>query len=75
MLHDENIAEHGGAEGLREEGLLATQAYATLAMLAVASGALDEPAFTAWLHTHAGTAKRRSEHDQVASPTPPRPVE
>ena len=111
LLHDESIAEHGGAAGIRNEGLLesalarplnlaaygepdfadlaasygvglaknhafvdgnkraaflsvglflalngyrlkATQAEATLAMIDVASGALDEPAFAAWLRQH-----------------------
>ena len=111
LLHDESIAEHGGAGGLRDEGLLesalarplnlvaygdpdaaalaaayatglarnhpfvdgnkraaflaagmflalngwrlvATQADATLTMLAVASGTLDEAAFAAWLRSH-----------------------
>jgi len=108
LLHDESLAEHGGAPGLRDEGLFesalarplnlaaygapdvaalaaaygvglaknhpfvdgnkrvaflavglflalngrrlqASQAEATAAMLAVASGELDEPAFAAWL--------------------------
>lgn len=111
LLHDESIAEHGGAPGIRDEGLLesalarplnlvaygtpdvaalaaaygvglaknhpfvdgnkraaflavglflamngrrlvATQADATLTMLAVAAGTLDEPAFAAWLREH-----------------------
>ena len=111
LLHDESIAEHGGAPGLRDEGLfesalarplniaadgepdfaelaaaygvglaknrpfvdgnkrvafltvglflslngrrlVATQAEATLTMLAVASGTLDEAAFAAWLREH-----------------------
>jgi death-on-curing protein len=111
LLHDESLAEHGGAPGLRDEGLLesalarplnlaaygrpdiadlaaahgvglaknhpfvdgnkrvaflavgmflalngrrlvATQADATLVMLDVASGTLDEPAFAAWLREH-----------------------
>jgi death-on-curing protein len=111
LLHDESIAEHGGAAGIRDEGLLdsalarplnlmaygdpdwaelaasygvglaknhpfvdgnkraaflavglflalnghrlvATQADATLTMLAVAAGSLDEPGFAAWLRTH-----------------------
>lgn len=111
LLHDESIAEHGGAPGLRDEGLFesalarplnlaaygepdlaelaaaygvglaknhpfvdgnkrvaflavglflglngrrltATQADATLAMLAVAAGSLDEAAFAAWLRVH-----------------------
>jgi death on curing protein len=115
LLHDESVAEHGGAPGLRDEGLLesalarplhlavygepdvfelaaaygvglaknhafvdgnkrvaflavglflalngqrlkATQADATLTMIALASGALDEPAFATWLRQH--TAKR-----------------
>jgi death-on-curing protein len=112
LLHDESLAEHGGAPGLRDEGLFesalarpqnlahygqpdfadlaasygvglaknhpfvdgnkrvaflavglflslngmrlaATQADATLAMLAVAAGTLDEPAFAQWLRDHA----------------------
>ncbi|MGA0610244.1 type II toxin-antitoxin system death-on-curing family toxin [Caldimonas sp. KR1-144] len=111
LLHDESLAEHGGAPGLRDEGLLesalarpqnlvaygdpdvaelaaaygiglaknhafvdgnkraaflavgmflilngyrlvATQADATLTMLAVAAGELDEPAFAAWIRSH-----------------------
>ncbi|MFY9514389.1 MAG: type II toxin-antitoxin system death-on-curing family toxin [Rubrivivax sp.] len=111
LLHDESIAEHGGAPGLRDEGLLesalarpqnlaayeqpdlaalaaaygvglaknhgfvdgnkraaflavglflalnghrlvATQADATLTMLAVAAGSLDEAGFAAWLRSH-----------------------
>ena len=111
LLHDESLAEHGGAPGLRDEGLLesalaraqhrlaygkpdladlaaaygvglaknhpfvdgnkraaflavglflllnghrlvATQADATLTMLAVAAGELDEAAFAAWLRSH-----------------------
>jgi death-on-curing protein len=111
LLHDESIAEHGGAPGLRDEGLLesalarpldlaaygapdhaalaaaygvglaknhafvdgnkrvaflsvglflalngyrlqATQAEATLTMLAVAAGSLDEAGFAAWLRGH-----------------------
>ncbi len=111
LLHDESIAEHGGASGIRDEGLLesalarplnlvaygepdwadlaasygvglaknhpfvdgnkraaflavglflalnghrlvATQAEATLTMLSVAAGSLDEPSFAAWLRTH-----------------------
>jgi death on curing protein len=111
LLHDESIAEHGGASGLRDEGLLesalsrarnlaaygdpdfadlaaaygvglaknhafvdgnkrvaflavglflalngmrltASQVEATLTMLDVAAGALDEPAFAAWLRKH-----------------------
>ena len=113
LLHDESIAEHGGAPGLRDEGLfesalarplniaaygepdfaelaaaygvglaknhpfvdgnkrvaflavglflslngrrlVATQAEATLTMLAVASGTLDEAAFAVWLREHSG---------------------
>ena len=112
LLHDESLAEHGGAPGLRDEGLLesalarpqnliaygerdfadlaaaygfglaknhafmdgnkraaflalglflalngwrlaATQADATLTMLDVAAGALDEAAFANWIRTHA----------------------
>ena len=111
LLHDESIAEHGGASGIRDEGLLdsalarplnlvaygspdwaelaasygvglaknhpfvdgnkraaflavglflalngrrlvATQAEATMTMLAVAAGSVDEPAFAAWLRSH-----------------------
>lgn len=111
LLHDESIAEHGGAAGIRDEGLLesaltrplnlvaygdpdwaelaasygvglaknhpfvdgnkraaflavglflalngyrlvATQADATLTMLSVAAGSLDEPGFATWLRTH-----------------------
>ena len=117
LLHDESLAEHGGAPGLRDEGLLesalarpphrlasgqpdqpgqpdladlaaaygvglaknhpfvdgnkrvafmavglflllnghrlvATQADATLTMLAVAAGEIDELAFAAWLRSH-----------------------
>jgi death-on-curing protein len=111
LLHDESIAEHGGAAGIRDEGLLdsalarplnlvaygdpdwadlaasygvglaknhpfvdgnkraaflavglfmalngrrlvTTQADATLTMLAVAAGTLDEAAFAAWLRAH-----------------------
>ena len=111
LLHDESLAEHGGAAGLRDEGLLesalarplnlsayeapdvhqlaaaygvglaknhpfvdghkraaflavgvflslngwrlkATAADATLAMLAVAAGQMDETAFAHWLRQH-----------------------
>ena len=111
LLHDESLAEHGGASGLRDEGLLesvlarplslvahgspavfelaaaygvalarnhpfvdgnkgaaflsvglllalnghrlaATQADATLTMLAVAAGQMDEAAFARWLSQH-----------------------
>lgn len=111
LLHDESLAEHGGAAGLRDEGLLesalarplnlvaygkpdahalaaaygvglaknhpfvdgnkraaflavglflalngwrltATQADATLSMLAVAAGRMDEAAFAHWLRQH-----------------------
>ena len=111
LLHDESLAEHGGASGLRDEGLLqsalarprnlmaygdpdiselaaaygfglaknhafvdgnkraaflavglflalngrrltATQAEATLTMLDVAAGALDEAAFANWIREH-----------------------
>ncbi len=111
LLHDESIAEHGGAAGIRDEGLLesalarplnqaaygspdvatlaasygvglaknhpfvdgnkrvaflavglflalngqrlvATQAEATVAMLDVAAGVLDEAAFASWLREH-----------------------
>lgn len=116
LLHDESIAEHGGAAGLRDVGLLesalarplnlavygepdvaelaaaygvglaknhrfvdgnkraaflavglflalngkrlvATQADATLTMLAVAAGSMDEPAFAQWLREHAQNRK------------------
>ena len=112
LLHDESLAEHGGASGLRDEGLLAsalarplnlaaygapdladlaasygvglaknhpfvdgnkraaflavglflamngqrlvaTQADATLTMLGVAAGSLDEAAFATWIREHA----------------------
>ncbi len=112
LLHDESLAEHGGAAGLRDEGLLesalarplnlvaygdpdfadlaaaygvglaknhpfvdgnkraaflavglfmmlngyrlnATQIDATLTMLAVAAGELDEPGFADWIRRHA----------------------
>jgi death-on-curing protein len=111
LLHDESLAEHGGAAGLRDEGLLesalarplnaalygqpdvhelaaiygvglaknhpfidgnkraaflalgmflalngwrlaATQADATLTMLAVAAGQMDETALARWLRQH-----------------------
>ena len=111
LLHDESLAEHGGAPGLRDEGLfesalarplnlaaygqpdvadlaaaygvglaknhpfvdgnkrvaflavglflalngrrlVATQAEATLTMLDVAAGALEEAGFAAWLREH-----------------------
>lgn len=111
LLHGESLAEHGGASGLRDEGLLesalarppnlaaygepelhelaasygvglaknhpfvdgnkraaflavglflalngwrltATQADATLTMLAVAAGQMDETAFARWLRQH-----------------------
>jgi death on curing protein len=111
LLHDESLAEHGGASGLRDENLLesalarplnlaaysspavhelaaaygvglaknhpfidgnkraaflavglflhlngwrltASQADATMTMLAVAAGQMDEPAFARWLHQH-----------------------
>lgn len=116
LLHDESIAEHGGAPGLRDEGLLesalarplnlaaygqpdvaelaaaygvglaknhafvdgnkrvaflavglflalngwrlvTTQAEATLTMLAVAAGTLDEAAFAQWLRGHVQNRK------------------
>jgi death-on-curing protein len=112
LLHDESLAEHGGAPGLRDEGLLesamarprnlalygdpdwaalaasygiglaknhpfvdgnkraallatgmflmingyrlaATQAQATLAMMAVAAGEMTEESFAQWLRDHA----------------------
>lgn len=111
LLHDESLAEHGGAPGLRDEGLLdsalarplnlalyaepdvaglaaaygvglaknppfvdgnkraaflavglflavngyrlhATQAEATLAVLAVAAGEMDEVTFAQWIRAH-----------------------
>jgi death-on-curing protein len=111
LLHDESLAEHGGASGIRDEGLLdsalarpvnlalyeqpdlaalaaaygvalaknhpfvdgnkraaflavglflaingyrlrATQSEATLAMLAVAAGELDDAAFADWVRSH-----------------------
>lgn len=111
LLHDESLAEHGGATGLRDEGLLesalarpqhlesygkpdladlaaaygvglaknhpfidgnkraaflavgvflalngqclvASQAEATLTMLGVASGQIEEAAFAEWIRTH-----------------------
>ena len=111
LLHDESLAEHGGASGLRDEGLLesalarplnlalygepdaaslaasyglglaknhafidgnkraaflavglflglngyrlhATQADATLTVLSVAAGELDEAEFAKWIRTH-----------------------
>ncbi len=119
LLHDESLAEHGGAPGLRDEGLLdsalarphnlvaygepdtadlaacygfglaknhafvdgnkraaflavglflaingqrlvATQAEATLTMLDVASGTIDEPTFAAWIRAH--LAPRQSQN-------------
>ncbi len=116
LLHDESLAEHGGASGLRDEGLLesalarplnlvaygapdvhalaaaygvglakdhpfvdgnkraaflavglflalngyrltAPQADATLTMLAVAAGQMDEATFARWLREH--TQKRK----------------
>ena len=113
MLHDESLAEHGGASGMRDEGLLdsalarplnlaaygqpdladlaaaygvgiaknhgfvdgnkraaflavgmflllnkrrltASQPDATLTMLAVASGDMDEPMFAAWIRSNSG---------------------
>lgn len=118
LLHDESIAEHGGAAGVRDQGLfesalarplnlvaygdpdnaelaaaygvglaknhafvdgnkrvaflaiglflainghrlIATQAEATLTMLAVASGTLDEAAFAQWLREHSAASKRK----------------
>ena len=111
LLHDESLAEHGGAPGLRDEGLFesalarpvnlaaygspdiadlaasygvglaknhpfvdgnkrvaflatglflmlngqrlkASQAEATMVMLSVAAGTVDEPAFAAWIRSH-----------------------
>lgn len=111
LLHDESLAEHGGAPGVRDEGLLdsalarplnlalyeqadvaalaascgvdlaknhafvdgnkraaflavgmflavngyrlrATQADATLTMVDVAAGVVDEPAFAQWIRDH-----------------------
>jgi death on curing protein len=121
LLHDESLAEHGGAVGLRDEGLLesalarpmnlaaygdpdvaalaaaygvglaknhpfvdgnkraaflavglfaalngwrlvTTQADATLTMLAVAAGSLDEPAFASWLRSKLQRSRERSIH-------------
>ncbi len=114
LLHDESLAEHGGASGLRDEGLLdsvlaraanleacgspdtadlaaaygfglaknhplvdgnkraaflavglflglnglrltASQADATLAMLSLAAGELDEAAFADWIRRHSAS--------------------
>ncbi len=111
LLHDESLAEHGGAAGIRDQGmfesamsrprnlalygnpdiadlaasyayglarnhpfvdgnkraaflaaglflylngqrLAATQAEATVSMLALAAGELDEPGYAAWLRAH-----------------------
>jgi death on curing protein len=116
LLHDESLAEHGGAAGIREEGLLdsalkrpenlahygrpdvfelaacygvalaknhafidgnkraaflaiglflamngkrlvATQADATLTMLGVAAGSIDERSLTAWLRANCQNRK------------------
>ena len=58
LLHDESLAEHGGASGLRDEGLLdsgfrlmATQAEATLTILDVAAGEIDEATLAQWIRT------------------------
>lgn len=66
-LHDESLAEHGGATGMRDEGLLdsawarplnlaaygePTQTDATLAMLAVAAGEVTEAQFADWIRQH-----------------------
>ena len=117
LLHGESLAEHGGAAGMRDEGLLdsalaraqhltaygdpdvadlaaaygsgisqnhpfvdgnkpaaflsvglflalngyrlvATQAEATIAVLALAAGELDEAEFAGWLRTHLVTRKK-----------------
>lgn len=117
LLHDESLAEHGGASGLRDEGLLesalarplnlavygqaevadlaaaygvglaknhpfvdgnkrvaflavglflalngwrliASQADATLTLLAVAAGEIDEATFARWLREHSGARLR-----------------
>ena len=117
LLHDESLAEHGGASGLRDEGLLesalarplnlavygqadvadlaaaygvglaknhpfvdgnkrvaflavglflalngwrlvASQADATLTLLAVATGEIDEATFARWLREHSGARLR-----------------
>ena len=50
LLHDESLAEHGGASGLREESLLES-ALARPQNLA-AYGELDELSFAVWLRTH-----------------------
>ncbi|HEX6794715.1 MAG TPA: type II toxin-antitoxin system death-on-curing family toxin [Casimicrobiaceae bacterium] len=114
LLHDESLAEHGGAAGIRNEGLLesalarplnlaayespdfadlaaaygmgvarnhpfvdgnkraaflavglfltlngyrlfSTQAEATLTMLALAAGDIDEPTFAGWIREHSRT--------------------
>lgn len=90
LLHDESLAEHGGASGLRDEGLLelalawplnlsletpdvsslaaaygvglflaingyrlqATQVDATLTILSVAAGDIEEAAFADWIRSH-----------------------
>lgn len=116
LLHDESLAEHGGASGLRDEGLLdsalarplnlaaygtpdladlaasyavgiaknhalvdgnkraaflslgvflalngyrlrATPADATVTMLAVAAGEIDEPGLAAWIRANSGKRK------------------
>ncbi len=118
LLHDESIAEHGGAQAVRDEGLLesalarplhllaygepdaaalaacyafglaknhafvdgnkrvaflaagmflaingwrlvATQTEATLAMLALAAGELDEAEFAGWVRTHLAPLKKK----------------
>ncbi len=117
LLHDESLAEHGGASGLRDEGLLesalarplnlavygqaevadlaaaygvglaknhpfvdgnkrvaflavglflalngwrliASQADATLTLIAVAAGEIDEATFARWLREHSGARLR-----------------
>lgn len=119
LLHGESLAEHGGGEGIRDEGLLdsalarplnqvaygepdfadlaasycvglaknhpfvdgnkraaflavgmflylngyrlkATQAEATLAMLAVAGSEMTEPEFATWIRAHAVQAAKKS---------------
>ena len=118
LLHGESLAEHGGGEGLRDEGLLdaalarprnllgcgepdfadlaasyglglaknhpfvdgnkraaflavglflslngyrldADQADATLTVLALAAGDIDEPEFAAWIRSHAAKRVKR----------------
>jgi prophage maintenance system killer protein len=56
-IHDRLLAAHGGAQGLRDLGLLQSalarprqhHAYATQAVLDLASGKIDETVYTSWL--------------------------